>query len=144
MKYCAYQDRCQKEVRNKLYEIEAPYEAIEEIITTLIADNFLNEERFATSFARGKFYYKHWGRKKIENELKSRSVSSYCIKKGLKEIVAEDYTATLTRLTQKKIKELGGSFSLINKQQTANFLFNKGYESELIWEAIKSLEQDFN
>jgi regulatory protein len=138
MKYCAYQDRCQQEVRNKLYDIGAPHESIESIITDLISDNFLNEERFATSYARGKFYYKDWGRRRITMELKRKKVSSYCIKKGMLEIQEEDYLSTLKKLITKKSKQYGKSSSLTTQSKVANFLYNKGYESNLIWEVLKS------
>jgi len=138
MKYCAYQDRCQQEVRNKLYDIGAPYESIESILTDLISDNFLNEERFATSYARGKFYYKDWGRAKIKMELKQKKVSDYCINKGMLEIDQDDYEKTILKLITKKGKQLGNSTSPVNQNKIANFLYNKGYESNLIWEALKS------
>jgi regulatory protein len=138
MKYCAYQDRCQQEVRNKLYDIGAPHESIESILTDLISDKFLNEERFATSYARGKFYYKDWGRARINMELKRKKVSDYCIKKGMLEINEEDYKSTICKLINKKGKQLGNSTSPINQKKIANFLYNKGYESNLIWEALKS------
>jgi regulatory protein len=137
-KYCAYQDRCQQEVRNKLYDMGAPHESIESIISDLISDNFLNEERFATSYARGKFYYKDWGRQKIVKELKQRKISEYCLRKAMLEIKEEDYFTTIDKLITKKGKQLGNSTSTINKSKIANFLFNKGYESNLIWEALKS------
>ena len=137
-KYCTYQDRCQAEVRNKLFEIEAPYESIEHIISELIEDKFLDEERFATSYARGKFYYKDWGRTKITLELKQRKISDYCLKKGLLEIDEDDYLSTIRKLIDKKGKQLGNSTSPVNQNKIANFLYNKGYESNLIWEALKS------
>lgn len=141
MKYCAYQERCQKEVRQKLYEIKADHEAIETIITELIAENFLNEERFATSFARGKFYFKSWGKVKIEKELETRAISVYCINKALLEIDKEDYLSTIKKLTLKKSKDLGGLNNPISKNKIANFLYNKGFESDLIWETINSLSK---
>lgn len=142
MKYCAYQERCQKEVREKLYEIEAPTESIEHIITELISENFLNEERFATSYARGKFYYKQWGKKKIEQELKFRNISTYCINKGFKEIDNNDYIATLSNLCSKKLESLGGSLNINVKNKIQNYLYNKGYESDLIWQCINELENE--
>jgi regulatory protein len=138
MKYCVYQDRCQQEVRNKLYDIGAPHESIESIISDLIEDNFLNEERFATSYARGKFYYKDWGRVRIRMELKQRKISEYCIKKGMLEIREEDYLMTIQKLINKKGKQLGNSTNVVNKNKIVNFLYNKGYESNLVWECIAS------
>src|SRR5688500_741234 len=93
--YCAYQERCQQEVRDKLYEWGLWPEAVENIIVELITDNFLNEERFATTFAGGKFRIKKWGRVKIKLELKKRKISEYCIKQAMKEIDEKDYLKTL-------------------------------------------------
>lgn len=138
MKYCAYQDRCQQEVRNKLHDIGAPYDSIESILSDLISDNFLNEERFATSYARGKFYYKDWGKNKILQELKQRQISAYCIKKAMLEIDEDDYLLTIKKLVDKKGKQLGNSASQVNQHKIANFLYNKGFESNLIWEVLKS------
>ena len=137
MKYCAYQERCQKEVRNKLFELGANYDEIEHIIAELVEQNFINEERFATCFARGKFYYKQWGKYKIRQELKTREISEYCIKKGLKEIDEQDYQNTLQKLIDKKSKEIGGIKIAKNKQKVALFLIGKGYESEDVWNKIK-------
>lgn len=141
MKYCAYQDRCQKEVRNKLYEIDAPKESIEDIICTLIEENFLNEERFAASYVRGKFYYKQWGRLKILQELKQREISAFCIKKALTEINEEDYLNAITDLIKKKISPTSKNLDFETKSKIANYLYQKGYENDLIWEAINSWEQ---
>lgn len=140
MKYCAYQERCQKEVRNKLFELGANYGDIENIISELIEQNFINEERFATSFARGKFYYKQWGKYKIRQELKARDISEYCIKKGLKEIDEQDYQSTLQKLITKKAKEIGGGKGAKNQQRLYTYLSGKGYESDDIWEKLKLLK----
>ncbi len=138
-KYCTYQDRCQAEVRNKLYEIEAPHESIEHIISELIEEKFLDEERFATSYARGKFYYKQWGKVKIVQELKSRAISPYCINKALLEIDSNDYESTLHRLCTKKLNSLNNDLSPINKNKILKYLYGKGYETELIWDSINKL-----
>lgn len=138
MKYCAYQERCQKEVRSKLFEIGANYNEIENIISDLIEQKFINEERFATSFARGKFYFKQWGKYKIRQELKSREISEYCIKKGMKEIDEQDYQNTLQKLIDKKSKEVGGLKIAKNKQKVVLYLTGKGYESEDIWNLINN------
>ena len=142
MKYCAYQDRCQQEVRQKLHEIGAPYESIEDLICTLIDDNFLDEERFSRSYVRGKFYYKSWGRKKIVQSLKQKGISEYCIKKGLEEIIESDYRSTLKSLIVKRIGINQEKWSFEDKQKAAQFLFNKGYEGELIWDMINNWDSD--
>lgn len=135
-KYCAYQDRCQQEVRSKLYDIGTPHEYIEDIITDLINDRFIDEERFARSFTRGKFNIKSWGRTKIVAHLKQKKISAYCIKAGLQEIDEEDYREKLKALSFKKMESLSGSdFEVRGK--TAQFLINKGFESDLVWEIVK-------
>ena len=105
-RYCAFQERCHSEVRQKLLELSVYGDTLEEIIAELIADNYLNEERFARSYARGKFRTKAWGRNRIKQELKMRRVSEYCIRKGLEEIEEDDYLATLEKVIHKKLEEL--------------------------------------
>jgi len=102
---CAYQERCQQEMRDKLYEWGLHSNDVENIIANLISDNYLNEERFAKAFAGGKFRIKKWGRVKIKIELKKRKISDYCIKKGMQEIDEADYIKTLKNILAKKLKE---------------------------------------
>ena len=92
--YCAYQERAQQEVRDKLYELGMTMDEVEEIMSDLIAENFLNEERFAVQFAGGHFRIKGWGRVKIQHALQQKRVSSYNIKIGLKAIDGEVYLKT--------------------------------------------------
>ena len=93
-KYCAYQERSHKEVRNKLFEYNLWPTEVEEMISRLISDNFLNEERFAKAYAGGKFRMKKWGKLKIINELNRLGLTERCINKGLKEIDSSDYHKT--------------------------------------------------
>ena len=137
-RYCAFQERCHSEVRQKLLELSVYGDTLEEIIAELIADNYLNEERFARSYARGKFRTKAWGRNRIKQELKMRRVSEYCIRKGLEEIEEDDYLATLEKVIHKKLEELRGEDLFTAQQKTAQYAMRKGYESELIWQVIKS------
>ncbi|MEM8523561.1 MAG: regulatory protein RecX [Bacteroidota bacterium] len=137
--YCAYQDRCHKEVRSKLLDLGVYGDTLEEVIVELIEDKFLDEERFACSFARGKFRYKKWGRMKIKQELKRKDISAYCLKKAMEEIEEEDYLATLDGLIQKKNAQLKDANDYQRKQKIAQFVFRKGYESNLIWERINVL-----
>ena len=102
--WCAYQERCQQDARNKLFELGLWPEAVENIIVKLIEDNFLNEERFAMSFARGKFSIKKWGRIKIKQELKQKRVSEYCLKKALAQIDEKEYIETLKKIIESKRK----------------------------------------
>lgn len=136
--YCAYQDRCQWEVDNKLREFNLIPEARDQIIIYLIQNKFLNEERFAKSFARGKFYQKNWGKNKIKMELKKRMIPTKLIEMGLKEIDPNDYFETAEKLYQKKAKSLQSERESFKKKvKIRNYLLQKGYESHLIEEVSK-------
>jgi regulatory protein len=136
--YCAYQERCHKEMREKLitwgvYKIER-----EGIIVQLIEDNFINEERFAKAYAGGKFRVKKWGRNKIRRELKTRDISEYCIAKGMSEISDPDYLDTLTLLLQKKNRMLKDTNQFTRRAKLAQYVIGKGYESTIVWDLIRS------
>jgi len=138
--YCNYQDRSHKEVRNKLYELGCRTGEVEQLLTELIEQNLLNEERYARSIARGKFRIKYWGRNKIIEQLKFQRVSSYCIGKALTEIDPEEYAATLKRLAERKWTELRVERSLVNrKAKCYRYLLQKGYESDLIQDILKEI-----
>ncbi len=140
-KFCAYQERCHKEVRTRLYEYGLHKEEVEELIYRLIESNFVNEERFAVAYARGKFRVKKWGRLKIKSELKLRQISDFCIKKGMAEINDADYEETLLQLIEKKRRDYRQTSNEYNRnRKIANYCFNKGYESSLIWELIQKNE----
>ena len=132
-KYCAYQDRCHQEVRSKLLDLKIYGDDLEDIIVQLIEENFLNEERFARSYARGKFRIKKWGRTRIRQELKRRKISAYCIKKGMEEIDEEDYVKTLRGLIDKKRNLLKEKKPFLLKNKLAKYVMGKGYESQLVW-----------
>lgn len=136
-KYCAYQERCHQEVRNKLYELGLYPNEVEEVIMQLIEQNFLNEERFAIAYAGGKFRTKKWGKNKILQELKLRKISDYCIRMGMKEIPDRDYIKTLNQLITKKEKEVRESNLFKKRQKIAKYLITKGYEPELVWANLK-------
>jgi regulatory protein len=136
-KYCAYQDRCHQEVRSKLIKLGIFGDALEEIVSELISDGFLNESRFARAFARGKFRQKHWGRQRILMELKKRKVSDYCIREGLQEINEEEYAATLKEVIDKKNNLLKEKDPFKRRNKLAQFAIRRGFESELVWEYIK-------
>lgn len=139
-KYCAYQDRCHQEVRTKLIELGVYGDSLESVIVDLIEENFLNEERFAKSFARGKFRIKHWGRTRIRRELKMRNISAYCLKKAMQEIEEEDYRQKITTLLEKKNRTLRESNDYYRKNKLARYLIQKGYESSLVWEQINQMK----
>jgi regulatory protein len=135
--YCAYQERCQQEVRNKLYELGGYTSDIEQIITQLIEANFLNEERFAIAYAGGKFRIKQWGKVKIIKELKFRKISPYCIKKAIQQIDDDSYVKTLLAIIIKKNKHYL-KLSSAEKYKLANFAISKGFESRLVWDIINN------
>lgn len=133
--YCAYQERTQQEVRDKLYALGLYRDEVEEVLVELITENFVNEERYAKSFASGKFRLKHWGKRKIIFELKKKNISSYCIDQALKEISDQEYKEAILRLIHKKHRPEGGDEYLL-KNKTARFLIGKGYEPEIVWSLI--------
>lgn len=139
MQYCAYQERCHKEVQNKLYAYGVFGIDADEIISTLIQDNYLNEERFALQFAGGKFRIKQWGKVKITYELKTKQVSTYCIKKAILSIDNAAYQQTFYTLVDKKIATLKTEKNIFTKRKKLkDFLMQKGYENQLIQEALQS------
>ncbi|GAB2761066.1 regulatory protein RecX [Salinimicrobium soli] len=139
MQFCAYRERSQKEVEDKLMEMRMIPEAREQIIISLMQDGFLNEERFARSFVRGKFRIKKWGRKKILQELKLREISSPIIKLALSEIDQKEYLKALYYLAEKKNNLLKETNKFKRKKKLADHLLQKGYESELVFEAVNTL-----
>ena len=138
-RYCAYQDRCHQEVRTKLLDLGIYGDALEEIIADLVTDNFLNEERFACSYARGKFRIKKWGKVRIRQELKLKKISAYCIKKAWEEIDGKEYREALNNLITKKNTLLKEPNLFKRKRKLVSYAVQKGYESKLIWEVIKGM-----
>lgn len=138
-KYCAYQDRCHSEVRSKIMELGVFGEDLENIIVLLIGDNFLNEERFARSYARGKFRIKKWGRVRIRQELRRRKISPYCIKKAMLELEEFDYDQKLVDLLEKKDRTLRESDMWKRRGKLAQHAIRKGFETGLVWETVKRL-----
>lgn len=134
--YCAYQERCQQEVRNRLAERGIFGDEAEELIVHMIEENYLNEERFAKAFVRGKFRMKKWGRNRILNELKFRKISEYCIKSGFKEIDGEEYWEEILKQVAKKYASNAETDSYKRKMKTYTYMIGRGFESELIQEAL--------
>jgi len=138
--YCAYQERCHSEVKEKLAGYGVYGDDAAEIISKLIEENYLNEERFAIHFAGGRFRVKEWGRVKIRYELKQKQVSEYCIKKALKSIDEDDYETTLQKLAEQKLKTLKGEKNIfIKKRKLQDFLLQRGFETDLIREVVKKV-----
>jgi regulatory protein len=140
--FCAYQERSHYEVQQKLWDLGVKRAEHDEILSTLIEENYLNEERFAIQFAGGKFRMKDWGRKKIYYALKEKKVSEYSIKKAMKEIDEDAYLKTLHSLAEKKYASLKGEQYLVRRKKTMDYLLQKGFESELVGRALKGLTQE--
>ena len=136
-KHCAYQERSQQEVRNKLFEWGLHSAEVENVIVELISANFINEERFAMQLASGKFRIKHWGKVKITQALKSHKVSAYCIKKALQQIPDDDYEKSLRKILEKKRNSVPGKLTPLKARKLAHFAQSKGYASALIWKVLK-------
>jgi regulatory protein len=138
--YCAYQERCHSEVKEKLYSYGLYKKDVEELISNLIEENYLNEERFAIQFAGGRFRVKQWGRVKIRYELKQKGISDYCIKKAMKEIEDADYEKTIQKLFAAKLKTLATEKnSFIKKRKLQDYLLQKGYEPAYIQPLLQQL-----
>lgn len=138
--YCAYQERSHAEVKKKLYGFGLYKNEVELLMSQLIEENYLNEERFAMAFAGGKFRIKQWGKTRIKFELKQRQVSDYCIKKALAAIPDEDYEKALQKLATEKLATLKTEQNLFTKKsKLQNYLVGKGYEFNLIGEILKGL-----
>ncbi|PVD51098.1 RecX family transcriptional regulator [Terrimonas sp.] len=139
--YCAYQERSHGEAKEKLYSFGIRKEQVELLLSRLIEEDYLNEERFAIQFAGGKFRMKQWGKKKIEQGLKEKQVSSYCIKKALAQIRDTDYKDTLEKLASRKWEELRKERNIfIKMRKLQDYLLQKGYEYEWVKEFIKKIK----
>ncbi|MDA3906140.1 MAG: regulatory protein RecX [Bacteroidales bacterium] len=141
-KYCAYQERCQWELEKKFRDWQVDEDIRDEVLAELIMQNFINEERFAGQFASGKFRIKQWGKQKIKIELKKRQISAYSINKALEAIDDEEYRVTLQSLIAKKSINIQAKNDFEKTQKTAQYLYSKGYENELIWEMLHKIENE--
>jgi regulatory protein len=137
--WCAYQERAQQETRDKLYEYGLHKNEVEQMITDLINENFLNEERYAIAFAGGKFRIKKWGRHKIKAELRMRKVSDYCIHKALKQINDNDYLSALESVITKKLKQVNEPNKIKRQYKIIQYASSRGYEKDLIVEVLNEL-----
>ena len=138
--YCAYQERCHREVENKLFELKVSRQDHAQLLADLIEGGFLNEERFALQYAGGKFRMKQWGRRKIIQALQAKSVSEYCIKKAMKGISNDDYALTVAKLVKKKMATLTGDTFQMKKKKTLDYMMGKGFEPALVIPAINELQ----
>lgn len=137
--YCSYQERCYKEVESKFFEYNLSSDEKEKILTHLIDNNYINEERFAKSFARGKHFYKHWGRERITNELKVRNISVRIIQIALNEISDDIYLENFNSLAEKNWNAITEKNIQKKKKKFVDFLLRKGYETNLIYEKLQEL-----
>jgi regulatory protein len=138
--YCAYQERCHEEVVQKLRSMKMDADEIDTIMVHLISDNFLNEERFACSFARGKHRIKHWGKIRIVNELNAKKISKTLINIALKEISTEEYLSTFHTLAERNWESIKEMNLLKKRKKFCDYLLRRGFESNLIFEKAKELE----
>lgn len=136
--FCAIQDRSQFEVKNKMKSWGVEEYIIDNILSDLITEKFIDEHRFAKSFCRGKFRIKKWGKIKIKNELKKRKISDSCINKGLKQIDEKEYCLLLSELFKKKKNSIKEKNKFIRNGKIAKYLQQKGFENNLIWELINN------
>lgn len=142
--YCNYRERCQQEVRDKLYSFGLTSDDVEQLISEMISCKLLNEERYAKSFCRGKFRYNQWGKNKITQALKFKKIGERNIKIGLKEIEEEEYFATILKLCERKLKEIKkkGLQTWQKNRLVSQSMIAKGFEMDLVLEAIKQIESN--
>jgi regulatory protein len=137
--YCVYQERCHSETKEKLYSMGLWKNHVEELISQLIEENYLNEERYAIAFAGGKFRTRHWGRVKIKYELLQKKISPYCIKKAIGEIDDSAYNKTFLKLAETKWESLKSEKNIFTrKRKTRDYLLQKGFEHALINQFINN------
>ena len=139
--FCAYQERCHQEVIQKLRSMTIDSASIDEIVVHLIEHNFLNEARFACSFARGKHRIKYWGTIRIVNELKLRNISQNIIATALKEINSDEYSETFHALSDRHWESIFEKNNLKKRKKFCDFMLRKGFESSLVYEKLKQLEK---
>jgi len=139
--YCAYQERCHSEVKEKLYSFGLHKKDVETALCTLIEENYLNEERFAIQFAGGRFRMKQWGKVRIRYELKQKQVGDYCIQKALAAIPEDDYTQTLEKLAAAKwetLKEEENAY--LRRHRLQDYLHRKGYETDRVAGLVREIQ----
>jgi len=137
MRYCAYQERCHQEVRNKIIKYEIYGDDLEEIIVYLIEQNYLNEERFAISFAGGKFRMKNWGKNRIRFELQKREISDYCIEKAVCEIEEDAYIVSLTRIIENQMEKYSELGLLLSKDKALKYSTGRGFEIDTVLKLLR-------
>lgn len=137
--YCSYQERCHKEVVEKLLKMRMIPDAIDVIVVHLLQNNFLNEERFAKTFVSGKFRIKKWGRRRLTLELKKKNINKTIITIALKEIEETEYLETFHALAEKKVATIKESNPYKKKKKLADYLLYRGWESHLVYNKVNEL-----
>lgn len=130
--YCAYQERSQQEVRDKLYTLGLTPTEVEQGIAVLIEEGFINEERFAVAWAGGKFRIKRWGRVKIRAGLRAKKISDYCIRKALESIPEEDYQKAVEETVRAGLKRAAGKREPLKSRMAARYAISRGFEAERV------------
>ncbi len=137
--YCAYQERCHQEVRQKLKEMHMIPEAIDTIIVHLLEHNFLNEERFAKTFVSGKFRIKKWGKYRLTSALKKKDVSKFNINLAISQIPNTEYIDVFNDLAKKKANSIREKDKWKKKKKLVDYLFYRGWESHLVYDKVNEL-----
>lgn len=137
--YCAYQERCHSEVKDKLFTYGMNYSEGEQLISRLIEEGYLNEERFSIHYAGGHFRIRKWGKVKIAHALKQKQVSAYCIKKALAAIDEDEYLSLLEKLANEKWRSLKAGSSMEKNYRCRQFLLQRGFEGQLIDAVLKKV-----
>jgi len=139
--YCSYQERCHQEVRRKLVSMRMIPEAIDQIIVALLDHNFLNEERFAKAYVRGKFRIKKWGRRRLILELKKKEIGTFNINQAISQINELDYLEVFNDLAESRLSFIKESNKLKKKKKLADYLLYRGWESHLVYQKVNELVQ---
>jgi len=139
--YCAYQERCHQEVRRKLVSMRMIPEAIDQIIVALLDHNFLNEERFAKAYVRGKFRIKKWGRRRLTLELKKKEIGIFNINQAISQINELDYLEVFNDLSESRLSFIKESNKLKKRKKLADYLLYRGWESHLVYQRVNELVQ---
>jgi len=137
--YCAYQERCHQEVRQKLKEMQMIPEAVDKIIVHLLEHNFLNEERFAKTFVSGKFRIKKWGKYRLTLELKKKDISKHNINFAIRQIPNTEYIEVFNDLAEKRLSQIIETNVLKKKKKLADYLLYRGWESQLVYDKVNDL-----
>ena len=137
--YCAYQERCHKEVQQKLKDMGMIPEAIDVVVAHLLEHNFLNEERFARTFVSGKFKIKKWGKRRLTLALKQKDITKYNINLALGIISDEEYIGTFNTLAENKLETIKETNTLKKKKKLADYLLYRGWEPHLVYDKVNQL-----